>query len=80
MSDYTGAPTTVSNVAANGVMQELTAAQMASALPAGYTIKTPTKNFTLSYKSTHMNCFKGIPIICDAAILAALTATSAPVV
>ncbi len=78
MSDYTGAPTTVTNVV-NGVHQELTAAQVSTAYGSG-NIKTPTKNFTLNYKGLHINGFKNIPIVCDAALLAALAAVGAPVV
>lgn len=78
MSDYTGAPTTIGNVI-NGVHQELTPAQAATAYGAP-NVKTPTKNFTLNYKGMHLNGFKGIPIVCDAALLAALAATGAPVV
>lgn len=78
MADYTGAPNTVPNVT-KGVMQEMTPAQASTAYGSG-NIKTPTKNFTLNYKGLHMSCFKGVPIICDAALLAALVAVSAPVV
>lgn len=80
MSDFQGNPNTVSSVGPNGVTQELTPAQATASVPAGYTIKTPTKNFTLTYKSIHMNCFKGVPLICDASMLLALTATAAPVI
>lgn len=79
MADFQGNPNTVSNTAPNGVLQELTPAQ-ASTVYGGGNIKTPTKNFTLNYKGLHVNCFKNVPLICDAAMLAALAATSAPVV
>lgn len=79
MADSRGNPNTISNVAPNGVLQELTPAQ-ASTVYGGGNIKTPTKNFTLNYKGMHVNGFKGVPLVCDAALLAALAATSAPVV
>ena len=78
MSDYTGAATTVSNVV-NGVHQELTAAQTSTAYGSG-NIKTPTANFTLPYKGSHVQGRKGIPLVCDAALRAALSAAGAPVV
>ncbi|MDE2354167.1 MAG: hypothetical protein KGL17_04000 [Betaproteobacteria bacterium] len=78
MSDYTGAATTVPMVI-NGVHAELAPASVAAAVP-GKTVKTPTKNFTITYQGLHISGMKGIPIVCDAAMLAALTATSAPVV
>lgn len=78
MSDSTGAPNSVPHAVGTGQLQELTPAQVVTKYGAG-NVKTPTKNFTLNYKGLHMNCFKGIPIVCDASLLAALVATSAPV-
>ncbi len=79
MADFQGNPNTVSNVSANGTIQELAPAAVATVYGAG-NIKTPTRNFTLNYKGIHLNCIKNVPIVCDAALLAAFTATSAPVV
>lgn len=79
MADFQGNPNTLPNAAANGVMQELTAAQAATVYGSG-NIKTPTKNFTLNYKGLHMNCLKNVPIVCDAALIAAFAASSSPVV
>ncbi len=78
MSDFTGNPNTVTHVV-NGQISELTPAQISTVYGSG-NIKTPTKNFTLSYKGIHLNCFKNIPIVCDAALIAAFAATGAPVV
>lgn len=77
MADANGAPNTTPNMI-NGVEQELTPAQ-ASTLYGSGNIKTPTKSFSLNYKGLHMNFFKGVPVVCDTALLAALAATSAPV-
>ena len=79
MADYTGNPTSVPHATGVGVLQELTPAQITTKYGAG-NIKTPTKNFTLNYKGLHLNCFKNMPIVCDAALLAAFAATNAPVV
>lgn len=78
MSDYTGAATTVPMVI-NGVHAELSPAAVAAAVPTK-TVKTPTKNFSISYQGMHIAGMKGIPLVCDAAMLTALTATGAPVV
>lgn len=79
MADFQGNPNSLPHVSSSGVLQELTAAQAATKFGAG-NIKTPLKNFTLNYKGLHMNCFKNVPIVCDAALIAAFAATSAPVV
>lgn len=79
MADSNGTPNTIPHAAGNGQVQELTAAQIVTKYGAG-NVKTPTKNFTLNYKGTHLNALKNIPIVCDAALLAALAATGAPVV
>lgn len=79
MADSNGAPNTLPSIGKNGIEQELTAAQAATVYGSG-NIKTPTKNFSLNYKGLHLNCFNGVPIVCDAALLAAFAATSAPVV
>jgi hypothetical protein len=79
MADYTGTPNTTSLVNTNGIQSEASAAQVTTIFGAGK-IKTPTKNFTLNYGGLHLNGFKGVPLVCDTALLAALAATGAPVV
>lgn len=79
MADNTGTPNTIPHAAGNGQIQELTAAQITTKYGAAL-IKTPTKNFTLNYRGMHLACFKNIPVVCDAALIAAFAATGAPVV
>ncbi len=79
MADSQGNPNTVPVVVGNGQLQDMTPAQISTKYGAG-NIKTPTKNFTLNYQGIHMQCFKNVPIVCDATLLAAFTATGAPVV
>lgn len=79
MSDYLGAATTVPAAVGNGQHAEYTPAQAASAFASAGTIKTPTKNFTIMYLGRHIEGRKGIPMVCDAGLVAALTAHSAPV-
>ena len=79
MADSNGNPNSVPHAVGDGTLQELTAAQASTKYGSG-NIKTPTKNFTLNYKGMHMNCFKNVPIVCDAALLAAFAATGSPVV
>ena len=79
MADNTGTPNTVPHAAGNGQIQELTATQVTTKYGAS-NIKTPTRNFTLNYRGMHLTCLKSVPIVCDAALLAAFAATGAPVV
>ncbi|QBP09368.1 hypothetical protein [Cupriavidus metallidurans] len=79
MADYQGNPNTVPHAAGNGQMQELTAAQISAKYGAG-NVKTPTRNFSINYRGQHIVGYKNVPIVCDAALLAALAATGAPVV
>lgn len=79
MADNTGTPNTIPHAVGNGQIQELTAAQLTTKYGPS-NIKTPTKNFVLNYRGAHMTCRKGIPIVCDAALLIALAAIGAPVV
>lgn len=77
MSDSIGNPTTVTNVV-NGVIQEQTAAQISAQYGAG-NVKTASRSFAINHKGLHVNFFKGMPVVCDAALIAALAATGAPV-
>lgn len=79
MADYMGSPNTIPHAAGNGQLQELTAAQISTKYGSG-NIKTPTANFSINYKGQHLVGYKNIPIVCDAALIAALTAAGAPVV
>lgn len=79
MSDYLGAPTSTPVAVGNGQHAELSSSQVASKF-SGFTIKTPTKNFTFNVGANHVQAYKNIPLVCDAAMLAQLTAISAPVV
>lgn len=79
MADSRGNPNTICQVTSNGILAEISPATAATIYGAP-NIKTPTKNFTLNYRGMHLNCFKNVPLICDAALLAALAAISAPVV
>ena len=63
----------------SGVTQNLTNAQFVAANP-GLTIKTPTANFSLPYKGCVLSFTTGVPVACDLALVAALTAVGAPVV
>lgn len=62
----------------NGGVQQLTAAELTSKY-SGLTLKTPTKNFSITYRGVHISCLSGVPIMCDAGLLGAFTASSAPV-
>lgn len=79
MADNTGTPNTIPHAVGNGQIQEMTAAQITTKYGAAL-IKTPTKNFTMNFHGAHMTCRKNIPIVCDAALLAAFAAINAPVV
>lgn len=79
MADSNGTPNTVPHSGGGGVLQELTPAALVAKYGAG-NVKTPTKNFSIKFGNGHVNGLKGIPIVCDAALLAALAAASAPVV
>ncbi|QMV33441.1 hypothetical protein 8G_00009 [Ralstonia phage Hyacinthe] len=79
MSDYTGAPNTIPHAVGNGQMQELSAAQITTKYGSG-NIKTPTRNFSINFKGMHIVGYKNVPMVCNAALLAALAATNAPVV
>jgi hypothetical protein len=80
MSDYTGAATTVPAAVGNSQIADYTPAQATAAFSGVGTIKTPTKNFTVMHQGRHVEGRKGIPLVCDAGLLATLTAQSAPVV
>lgn len=60
-------------------VSELTPTEL-TAKYSGSTLKTPSQNFAMPYNGIILNCRSGIPIMCDAALLAAFTASSAPVV
>jgi hypothetical protein len=62
----------------NGQVTKLTAAELTTKY-SGLTLKTPTANFAFPYRGIIMDCRSGQPIMCDAALLAAFTAASAPV-
>lgn len=79
MADSNGNPNTTPHAAGNGQLQELTAAQVATKYGSG-NIKTPTRNFPFCFNGHHGQAFKGIPIVCDTALLAYFAATGAPVV
>lgn len=72
-------PTPTVACATNGSLAQLTGTQLGTLYGAG-NVKTPTKDFTLNYKGHHVQFFNGVPVVCDAQLLAALTAISAPVV
>lgn len=78
MSDSYGNPNSIPHAVGNGQLQELTPAQVSTKYGSG-NIKTPTANFNINYKGMHLVGYKGVPIVCDAALLAALTAAGAPV-
>lgn len=79
MADYTGAPTTIPHAVGNGQLQEMTAAQITTKYGSG-NVKTPTRNFVVRRNGHHVFGYKNMPIVCDAALLATLSATNAPVV
>ena len=79
MAVDTSLPTTVAHAMGNGQHAPLTPAQITTKYGSG-NIKTPTKNFSITYMGLHIVGYKNIPIVCDAALLAALAACGAPVV
>jgi hypothetical protein len=74
MSDYTGAGNTLPAAVGNGQISDLTAAQASTKFGAG-NIRTPVANFTLIIGGHVMHGRRGVPILCDAAMLAALAGT-----
>ena len=63
---------------APGQIANLTAAQASTLFGAG-NIKTPTAHFVISYRGQQIVGRKGVPMVVDAGLLAALTAAGAPV-
>lgn len=59
-------------------ISKLTAAELTSKY-SGLTIKTPTASFGMSYRGMTLHFRSGDPVMCDTALLAALTAAGAPV-
>ena len=64
-------------VAVGNTVQSQTVSQFNVSFP---THKTPTANFSLHYQGHTLTFTKGVPFTYDAALLAALTAISAPIV
>lgn len=63
----------------NNVVGLLTAAQLTTKY-SGQTLKTPSVSFSFPFKGHTINFLAGVPTMCAADLLAALTAASAPVV
>lgn len=61
------------------VLGLLTSAQLSTAY-SGSTVKTATKDFSMPYKGHVVGFNRGQPVVCDAAMVAALAAAGAPVV
>ena len=80
MSDYTGAATTVPAAVGNGQIADYTPAAATTAFASACTIKKPTKNFAVIHNGRVISGRKGIPIVCDATLLATLAAHNAPVI
>ena len=70
---------TLAVAAAPGQIAQLTPTQAAAQFGAG-NIKTPTAHFTIEYAGQVVIGRKGVPMVVDAGLLAALTAAGAPVV
>lgn len=64
---------------ANGVTGSQTPATLATKYGAG-NIKTASKNFTIHYRGHSVHFVKGVPVVVDVGLAAALAAISAPVV
>lgn len=63
---------------AAGVTQALTVAQM-NALYGAANVKTATTSFSFNWNGVSVNFVKGLPVYCDAGLLAKLSALGAPV-
>lgn len=61
-----------------GVTQALTAAQLSTKFGAG-NIRTPSKNFSITYQGQHLSFTKNVPFVVDAGLAAYLTSINAPV-
>lgn len=70
-------PDNVAN-ASRGVVGNLTAAQVMTTYGAG-NVKTASKTFTFHYKGHSVSFPKGVPVVVDAGLAAALLAANAPV-
>lgn len=70
---------TIPHAAGNGQHQELSAAGLAAKYGAA-NVKTPTAHFSVNIKGHHFTGRKGIPFVTTPELLAALTATGAPIV
>lgn len=63
---------------ANGVVGAYSPAQITAAYGAG-NVKTASKNFVFHYRGHSVTFHKGVPVVVDAGLAAALAAASAPV-
>lgn len=62
----------------NGAESSQSVAQMTALFGAG-NIRTATKTFSFHYRGHTVQFHKGVPVVVDAGLAAALTAASAPV-
>jgi hypothetical protein len=61
----------------SGVTQALTPSQMMAQF--GSSLRTASRSFGITFRGHHIAFNKGVPVVCDAALIAALTAAGAPV-
>ena len=78
MSSGTIYPSEVVGSVASLVTETLTPAQVIAQF--GASAKTPTRAFVFTYRGQHIAFTKGVPVVCDDTLIAALTAAGAPTV